>query len=446
MKLLLKLILVLVCFQANAQKNKLVTLKGHLKNFTNREWVRDFSEMVELRLPVPDREIKVDSTGYFSMQFPLSVPNYFLIGRNLLYLSPGDNLTIEVDYLDFSKARFEGKGSKVNKYLVNVPWPKSASYLDGGRNLKNTLKKSIDTVLLLANERTLKLSKVKGASKSFKKLEAARIRADIINTFRYLPGYFIAKYKIPQEKEDQIYKEFDALVQSHLKKYTSDFIDSDFLKIEVYRKNVYGLHGIKTDSSISAKKINDWIEANRIYNALNSVVEKEKLISFKPLIAKISNENYRFALDETYKLLSKFGKGDTAIDFNMFNLDGNNVYLSSFKGKTIIIDLWATWCGPCLEEMPYFDLLKDKYKNNDQITFISLCVNDEKSNWIKNVKSRNINGIQLFAAKGATSDYRIMNLPRTIIIDKDFKIAEMFGPRPSEKALDNYISRLVHKE
>lgn len=443
MKFLLKLILILVCFQSNAQKKKMVILKGSLKNFTNKEWVRDFSEMVELRLPVSDREIKTDSAGYFSMQFPLSEPNYFLIGRNLLYLSPGDNLTVQIDYLDYSKAWFKGTGSEANTYLKDIPWPKSASYLDGGRNLKNTLQASIDTVLLLANKRTLELDKVKGVSGTFRELETARIRADIINTFKYLPGFFTAKHNIPQEKQIDIHKEFAALVAPILKKYTSNFINPEFLKIDAYRKNVYRLQGIKTDTSLSAKKVRDWMEASSVFDSLNSVVEKKNLKSRLPLIAKILDKNYRFALNETFNLLSKFGKGDAAIDFVMSDLNGKNIRLSDFKGKVIVIDLWATWCGPCLEEMPYFDALRDKYSGNNQITFISLCVNDERSNWLKNTAKRGVSGIQLFAAKAATSDYRIMNLPRTMIIDKEFKVQEMFGPSPANPRLESYILKLM---
>lgn len=71
-------------------------------------------------------------------------------------------------------------------------------------------------------------------------------------------------------------------------------------------------------------------------------------------------------------------------DFTMYDLDGNEVKLSDFVGKPIIVNFWATWCGPCKNEMPYFQNMYDKY--GDQVTFIMLNATDGARDTVEKVK------------------------------------------------------------
>jgi thiol-disulfide isomerase/thioredoxin len=61
-------------------------------------------------------------------------------------------------------------------------------------------------------------------------------------------------------------------------------------------------------------------------------------------------------------------------DFKLKNLEGKEVELSSFKGKVVLLNFWATWCGPCKAEIPGFVELQEKYK--DKITIVGYSVDD----------------------------------------------------------------------
>lgn len=150
----------------------------------------------------------------------------------------------------------------------------------------------------------------------------------------------------------------------------------------------------------------------------------------------------RKALSETSKILTAFGKDDLAIDFKMEDIKGNKHALSQYKGKLIIINLWATWCKPCLEKMPKFEQLKTKFKNIPDIVFISLCVYDDKNRWINYFSNHSTDINQFFIGRGQAEEYRILGIPRTIYIDKDFKIAKMEGPLPGESGIESYIDDL----
>lgn len=127
----------LLSVTAKAQTaKKTVTLKGQLKNFSNQVEVEDLSDLQYLLPPTSERMIVPDTSGNFSIQFTLAAPNYFRLGRNILYLSPGDNMELFVDKSLPTKGTFKGKGSPANLYLRNTPFPKGGSFIEAGRNVK----------------------------------------------------------------------------------------------------------------------------------------------------------------------------------------------------------------------------------------------------------------------------------------------------------------------
>ena len=86
-------------------------------------------------------------------------------------------------------------------------------------------------------------------------------------------------------------------------------------------------------------------------------------------------------------------------------------------------------------EMPYYDALKKKYKEQTNIAYISLSIDDNINLWKKNVKARNADGIQWQINRNALSDYDIVSIPRSLLIDKEFKIVDMNAPMPSSKEI-----------
>jgi len=74
-----------------------------------------------------------------------------------------------------------------------------------------------------------------------------------------------------------------------------------------------------------------------------------------------------------------FGIGNPAPDFALKNLAGETVHLSDYRGKAVIVDFWATWCGPCRMSMPHLQELSEQYADQLEILAISLDQNPEKA-------------------------------------------------------------------
>ena len=159
-------------------------------NFNNRTLLYDYSELSYLKLPDNNQQIIPDSNGNFSIKFNLNEANYFLLGRNELYLSPGDVLNVIIDNNAPEKSVFRGSGTYANNYLKTVPSPHAGSYLEGGGNIKRTVKESLDTVLQLAQAKRDRLKFTNGLPKAFVAIEKARIEADLFSSFKFLAGFF----------------------------------------------------------------------------------------------------------------------------------------------------------------------------------------------------------------------------------------------------------------
>ena len=124
-----------------------------------------------------------------------------------------------------------------------------------------------------------------------------------------------------------------------------------------------------------------------------------------------------------------------AKDFTLTDLDGKIVKLSGFKGKTVFIDFWASWCPPCKMSIPAVKKLHDKMKNNPNVVVISINCWEEKKKAVNFIKKEGINYPVLFSDGVVEKDYNVSSIPRFFIIDGDGNIInEYSGWHPSYAA------------
>lgn len=126
-------------------------------------------------------------------------------------------------------------------------------------------------------------------------------------------------------------------------------------------------------------------------------------------------------------VINKFGSA-TAFDFTLKNLEGKDVKLSDYKGKVVILDFWATWCGPCKASFPKMQELVNKYKDKEvTFLFVNTFENKKEDEVLKNVtaymteKKYNFNVV--FDSKTEVGNgYKIQSIPTRILIGKDGNI------------------------
>ena len=114
--------------------------------------------------------------------------------------------------------------------------------------------------------------------------------------------------------------------------------------------------------------------------------------------------------------------GDNAPSFALKDLNGNTVTLDSFKGKVVFLDFWASWCGPCKEELPELELLYKKY-GKDGFEVIGVSVDKSESNVAEFLNKRPVSFTILTNIKGDVAEaYGLPGMPTGYIIGKDGKI------------------------
>lgn len=118
--------------------------------------------------------------------------------------------------------------------------------------------------------------------------------------------------------------------------------------------------------------------------------------------------------------------GDMAPDFNVSNLDGKPLKLSDYRGKYVLLDFWATWCGPCVGEMPNMKATYDAYGKDDRFVIISLSLDSEPAAPKKFAQNRSIAWTQGFLGDWSkdkeTQRYGVYAIPAIFLIGPDGKV------------------------
>ncbi|MFZ9388840.1 MAG: TlpA family protein disulfide reductase [Chitinophagaceae bacterium] len=420
------------------------TLFGKLVGFGESAELEEFSELQHLLPKSASPVFQIGKDSSFSVNVSVSTPRYYRLGRNKLYLSPGDRMEVFIDKGNPEIAIIKGKGSEANIYLRSTPFPKGGSYLDAGRQIKNLPAETLDYILQAGRQREKELLSAKSLTPSFIRLEKARIRADLYKSIKAVDSYSRNKFRKESEAFIKLYNEEFQWISKKIKdSLLRGFVNPEYLQIEVYR-DIIGDLDLKGARPDWVRIIMDWKKSNDLaFSKIKPLTDKSRIPGFQPVVDSIQTKKYRDVLNALLKDKMKFGNGDPVIDIVCRSLKGENVSLSSLKGKVIYIDLWATWCGPCMAEMPHFEELKKHYVNNPEIAIVSLSIDDNDPVWIRNVQERKAEGIQWRIDRPKLVDYGVESVPRYILIGKDFKVAELNAPRAADPALRSMIDKLL---
>lgn len=236
-----------------------------------------------------------------------------------------------------------------------------------------------------------------------------------------------------------------------------DYDNADeFEKVNTYRKLVMSkLSSLLTDPN-DTKQVQQLIDKTEKVRSQNIKAAYQETISglidhgnpnneliYNYIMKNSASEKLRKECEYIFLNTEKSVKnGSKSPSFSFENEKGEKVSLEDFRGKLVYIDVWASWCGPCIGEIPYLKQLEADFKGKD-VVFVSISKDIKKEHWQKALEKHQLKGVQLWG--GNKSDfydaYFINSIPRFILIDKKGKVISPSAPEPSNPEAKELIEK-----
>lgn len=404
----------------------------------------------ELRMNIQGKIIEVspDNEGNAVVKTMISHPQYVKLMRTnlpeLLYLFPGEEMEIAILGAANGQLAFKGPHAAINSWLTNPRSIQIGGGFDSGEaEYMALLKSKVDTTIAAM----LRLKLDKGFTEKEKKRIAARIYTSLVTypSMRkrrertYIPSdtYYDFVTKVLFEDRDMlVLDEYTGFLQYLIQlRAVKDVRPYDPL---VYAETTlrYVADNVK-DTEIKKHLINfyayDYLKRNGIEN-IEGVTKMFRRYVTDPADIK--------KYDETCNTWEKVAKGRKIGDYEFYDIKDSKVTFSSLRGSYLYIDTWATWCKPCLAELPHLRKLEDSLRGRN-ITFVSISVDKDQEAWKKMVTEDKFEGVQWHARERDFSrDLMIVSIPRFVLIDPDGKIVEVDMTRPSNSGTLKFLRAL----
>jgi thiol-disulfide isomerase/thioredoxin len=409
----------------------------------------------------------VNDTFTFSVPVKQESVYELLYGDNAIeiYMEPEDHLTVETVDQDFYNAmKFSGQHANENLFSLQRDLRRSNIYNPVLRSIRKrsveAFIKSLDSIMHSMQNDLMVFAKKAPLSQKFRFIESVNLKFIAANQRSVYSGNYGANH--PGVVLDPAYYNYLDTLDYHNPKFLLSPRFRDFVRNHRYNAvdNLLKERPELKDSisgNIAAmfavvNKLftNQIIRDYALYTSLKYELRMHGLDIPAPVISSFyslcKNDDYVSDIKSNYYTWTTLSSGKPAPDFNLHDANGNPVTLKNFRGRIAYIDVWATWCGPCIAEMPHLDTLVAAYSGSTTMAFLKISIDVNENAWQKKLKSQP-NVVNLRAAEGANSAfakaYAIRDIPRYMIIDPNGKIVQVNAPPPSSPDIRKELDRLI---
>lgn len=200
---------------------------------------------------------------------------------------------------------------------------------------------------------------------------------------------------------------------------------------------------------VSDQSIINWVADGYMQSYLMKGADAYLLSTFEAYKNTTTNQDKVKELQPLYDKIIHIIPGAMAPDFEILDVNGKSFNFSDVigRGKVVYLDVWATWCGPCVKEIPYMEELAKHYAGNPNIEIISISLDENVTKWKDKLKADKPAWRQFVAPGGMKSDlckkYQITGIPRFMLFDKKGKIVATDALRASDSEIRNYLDNAM---
>lgn len=398
----------------------------------------------------------LDAQGQFEFIIPLTKPGFvtFVNGKTIarLYLTPGTRLQIAFESDAFSNSvKFEGPLALENKTLTDLS--KMNNALPPYNEIMN-LEENEFLIFMdsLQSQKTHRLNLANPGNSHFRKLllhdfllfsaEQKMYYPNFHRHYGNLDSFTVSKdyYKFQDEinlNDSSLLdlQSFTTYCDMYLNQKMATIYDDE--NNERSKTSSFTLYHEILDEEISSVPVKREVKYNWLNLYFTYCPDSIKNVIVNDWKA-MSPPTYQLTrIDSLLEKWNRIASGRPAPDFRGLTLQGDTVELSDLIGTNLYIDIWATWCKPCIAEHPALEKLQNELKD-EKVTFLSISIDTDKEAWENMVVKKNLGGLQLYAQEAWESaivkGYLIEGIPRFIIIDAEGKIVNVNAGRPSGSA------------
>ena len=433
-----------------------ITFSGNIKN--NKEKVLKVSNYNSTL----KKEIPIDSLGNFSGSVLVQKDGYgfFQIGRSYTTarFKKEKDVSVSIDADDFFRSlEYSGDLKKENNYNVAKSQLRSKLVGDAKEYFVVPLEEFLLKILRTRDTLYALLEKSDLGQEDMA-IEKKIIEYEYLQTYNnyqqfysyhkkveaVLPGDYYEPIINMDTDDDEIFRHSRAyrnLIVANFRHSSKKAMSMDptLTIIEFVKNKIANLKSIDIREQFASLLIRQMKEEN---DNLDD--------DYNKIMPLFSTDRMKGKLTQRYKSAKETTSGQVAVDFDYENFAGGRISLKDLSGKLLYIDVWATWCGPCIKEMPALkELVKEYAKKNIEFVSISVDYQSDYEKWRKMVPEKNVGGIQLYDSEGLNSSFMkafsVGLIPRFMMLDDEGKIITANAPRPSSKEVREYIDAQLNK-
>ena len=400
------------------------------------------------------KEMTLNDDGTFADTLKIE-PGYYTLrhGResSAIYLVPGDNISMTLNTKEFDESvTYSGKGSENSNYLAKKYLADEKANLDYAKIFAMDETEFLATMDEVKSSKAELLKSAENINEDFRNLELKSNEYEYLSNLQTYKNYHYYYAKLEEFKPSN---DFMKILN------TVDYNNQDdYETLGSYKRLVQGHYSSKVRDSKNPKEVFDEINSNA-FPALKEDLANNLRYELAPnneyneafyngLIAMSSDDKFKEGLTAKYNKVKNLAKGMPSPEFIEYeNHKGGTTSLEDLKGKYVYVDVWATWCGPCIREIPSLKEVEKQFHGKN-IAFVSTSIDKAAAHnkWVEMVKDKELGGIQLMADNDWNSkfvqDYAIEGIPRFILIDPDGNIVSADAPRPSDPKLIKMFEEL----